>query len=73
MIFWILKDTGYKIIDHLYTKPVIDFHPVNGFKAGLKKVLRNISFGINPRLSVKLWGGYSLLILAEPVYKSGEI
>lgn len=66
MIFWILKDSGYKIIDHHYTKPIIDFQPVKGMKAKVKKVLRNMSFGINSSLSAKLWGGYSLLILAEP-------
>ena len=66
MILWILKDTGYKIIDQHYTKPVIDFQPVKGLKPRLKKVLRNMSFGINQSLSAKLWGGYSLLILAEP-------
>lgn len=73
MIFWILKDTGYKIIDHHFTKPVIDFQPVKGGKAKVKKMLRNLSFKINPGLSVKLWGGYSLLILAEPVKISSEI
>lgn len=66
MINWILKDTGYKIIDWHYTKPVIDIHPAKGFKSGVKKVLRNISFGINSSLSAKLWGGYSLMILAKP-------
>lgn len=66
MISWILKDTGYKIIDHHYTKPVIDSQPVKGMKAKVKKVLRNMSFGINQPLSAKLWGGYSLLILAKP-------
>ncbi len=66
MIHWILKDTGYEIIDWHYTKPVIDIHPAKGLKQGVKKVLRNISFGINPSLSAKLWGGYSLMILAKP-------
>lgn len=66
MIDWILKDTGYKIIDKHYTKPIIDTFPVKGIKRKLKKILRNISFAINPSLSAKLWGGYSLLILAKP-------
>ncbi|MEO6683734.1 MAG: class I SAM-dependent methyltransferase [Ginsengibacter sp.] len=73
MIFWILKDTGYKIIDLHYTKPVIDFQPVKGAKARVKKILRNLSFRINPGISAKLWGGYSLLILAEPVKNPSEI
>jgi predicted TPR repeat methyltransferase len=67
MIFWILKDTGYEIIDWHYTKPVIDVQAANGFKQSLKKGLRNGSFRLNPSLSAKLWGGYSLLILAKPV------
>lgn len=66
MILWILKDTGYEIIDWHYTKPVIDIQPAIGLKSGMKKVLRNISFGINSSLSAKFWGGYSLMILAKP-------
>lgn len=66
MIHWILKDTGYEIIDWHYTKPVIDIHPAKRLKGSVKKVLRNISFGVNPSISAKLWGGYSLMILAKP-------
>ncbi len=66
MIFWILKDTGYEIIDWQFTKPVIDIYAAKGVKQTVKKFLRNSSFGINPALSAKLWGGYSLMILAKP-------
>lgn len=65
MIFWLLKDTGYTIIDWHYTKPVTDINKSTSFKQGIKKTLRNISFRLSKRLSDKLWGGYSMLILAH--------
>ena len=65
MIFWLLKDTGYTIVDWHYTKPVTDINKSTSFKQGVKKTLRNISFSLNKRLSDKLWGGYSMLVLAH--------
>ena len=62
---WALKDTGYQIIDCFYTKPIIDEEKAIGIKAKLKKALRNFSYSLNPKLSAKLWGGYSLMILAK--------
>lgn len=62
---WALKDTGYEIVDLFYSKPIIDEENVKGLKANIKKVLRNFSYSINPKLSVKLWGGYSLMVLAK--------
>jgi len=64
-VFWLLKDSGYKVIDFIYTKPLIDLEKPASFKNAVKKFLRNISFSVNQKLSVKLWGGYSLLIIAE--------
>ncbi len=64
-VFWLLKDSGYKVIDFVYTKPLIDLQKPASFKNAVKKFLRNISFSLNQDLSVKLWGGYSLLIIAE--------
>ncbi|MEO6813248.1 MAG: class I SAM-dependent methyltransferase [Ginsengibacter sp.] len=65
IIEWALKDTGFTVIDWLYTKPVIDFRPKKNLKAKIKKVLRNMSFSINKNMSAKLWGGYSMMILAK--------
>jgi len=65
MVLWFLKDTRYEIIDWVYTKPVTDTTPSRSFVQGIKKNLRNISFSLNKPLSVKLWGGYSMMILAQ--------
>ena len=65
MAEWALKDTGYEIIDWGYTKPVVDVQPADSVKRFVKKILRNISFAVNKDWSVKKWGGYSMMILAE--------
>jgi SAM-dependent methyltransferase len=65
MVEWALEDTGYEMIDWVYSKPVIDIEPANSFKRFVKKILRNVSFAINKDWSVKKWGGYSMMILAK--------
>jgi SAM-dependent methyltransferase len=65
MVEWALKDTGYKIVDWVYTKPVVDVKPPDSIKRAVKKILRNISFAINKDWSVKKWGGYSIMVLAK--------
>ncbi len=65
MLEWALKDTGYEIIDWVYTKPVVDILPADSIKRGVKKILRNISFALNKNWSVKKWGGYSIMLLAK--------
>lgn len=64
MVEWMLKDTGYTIIEWVYTKPVVDMNKAESFKRKLKKILRNLSFSINKDISAKLWGSYSMMILA---------
>ncbi|MEP7255116.1 MAG: class I SAM-dependent methyltransferase [Ferruginibacter sp.] len=65
MVDWALQDTGYTIIDWVYTKPIVDIAPADSFKRWVKKILRNFSFAINKDWSVKKWGGYSIMILAK--------
>ncbi len=62
---WALQDTGYEILDWVYTKPVVDNERPRSLIRLVKKILRNISFAINKEWSVKKWGGYSILILAK--------
>lgn len=60
----VLRDLGYEIIDYFYT----DFsfvRPLNTLKIKLLLYLRKIGFLINKDLTVKLLGGYSLLILTK--------
>ena len=66
MILWIFKDIGYRIIDWHFTKPTIDLEKNHSLKPLLKKSLRNFSFKMNESVSAKLFGGYSMMILAEP-------
>ena len=65
MVEWALQDTGFQIIDWVYTKPVVDIDKADSIKRGVKKILRNISFAVNKDWSVKRWGGYSMMILAK--------
>lgn len=65
MVLWMLKDTGYEIIDWNYTKPMLDLLPQPFLKEKIKKCLRRISFSVSPGKSAKFWGGYSMMILAK--------
>lgn len=65
MVQWMLKETGFTIVDWLYTKPTIDTGMPQSLKAIIKKNLRSLSFRINPDLSARLWGGYSMMVLAK--------
>jgi len=65
MVLWIMKDKGYTIVDWMYTKPVVDINPPDSLKRRVKKILRNFSFSVNKDLSAKLWGNYSMMILAK--------
>jgi SAM-dependent methyltransferase len=65
MVLWMLKDTGYEIIDWIYTMPVTEIEKAKGFKNAVKRNLRAISFSINKNRSADLWGDYSMMILAR--------
>ena len=65
MVEWALKDTGFEIVDWVYTKPIVDIDPADSFKRWIKKMLRNFSFAVHKDWSVKKWGGYSMMILAK--------
>jgi predicted TPR repeat methyltransferase len=65
MVEWMLKDTGYEIVDWFYTKAEVDMEKPKDLKSFLKKYLRKFSFAINKNLSAHLWGGYSMMIYAK--------
>ncbi|PVD51247.1 methylase [Terrimonas sp.] len=65
MVLWFLADIGFTVIDFEYSKPDLDIKPAATFKLFVKKQLRKISFAINKELSIKLWGGYSMMILLK--------
>ena len=60
----VLKDSGYKIIDHFYTSGNVDL-PNQSWRFNLLKIPRKILFFINRDLAVRILGGYSLMVLAK--------
>ncbi|MEP7374240.1 MAG: class I SAM-dependent methyltransferase [Chitinophagaceae bacterium] len=72
IMLWMLRDVGFDVQYLIYTKPDVDLIKPASFKQWVKKVLRKLSYSINKKLSVKLWGGYSALVLAKPVLKPNE-
>jgi SAM-dependent methyltransferase len=65
MVLWALEYKGYTVVDWIYTKPVVDIIAPDSTKRRVKKILRNFSFFINKDISAKLWGNYSMMILAK--------
>ena len=59
-----LKDTGYEIIDYFYTKGSVEL-PNRSWKSKLMKFPRKVLFSVNNDFAVRLFGGYSLLVLAK--------
>lgn len=56
----VLRDTGYEIIDY--------FYPPNFAGSTLAKIakpIRQVAFALNPDLTARMVGGYSLMILAR--------
>ncbi len=59
-----LKDTGYRVIDYFYTKDFLKL-PNLGWKTNLLKLPRELLFSINQDLAVRIFGRFSLLVLAR--------
>lgn len=59
-----LKDTGHEIIDYFYTPGTLVL-PNQGWKSKLAKIPRKLAFAINQDLTVRILGGYSLLVLTK--------
>jgi hypothetical protein len=56
----VLRDTGYEIVDY--------FYPPNFAGSTLAKIakpIRQVAFALNPDLTARMVGGYSLMILAR--------
>jgi ubiquinone/menaquinone biosynthesis C-methylase UbiE len=58
----VLEDCGYQIIGSSYTEPT---YVGKSMKERIIQLLRKTTFRINQRLSTKLYGGYSLMVLAK--------
>ncbi|MFC7357387.1 class I SAM-dependent methyltransferase [Jejudonia soesokkakensis] len=59
-----LEDCGYEIIDSFYTAGMLDL-PNKKLKTRIAAIPRKLMFKINKDFTVKLMGGYSLLVLAK--------
>jgi len=59
-----LRDTGYDVIDHVYTSGSLELPPA-GWKAALMRGPRRLFFRLNQNLAARLWGGFSFLVLAK--------
>jgi len=57
----VLQETGYEILDYAYPPPP----PPRTSVQRLAKPFRSLSFAMNPDLSVRLFGGQGILILAK--------
>jgi cyclopropane fatty-acyl-phospholipid synthase-like methyltransferase len=60
----VLEDTGYEIIDYCYTNGSLDL-PNLRWQARLMKLPRKICFSLNKDITVRILGGFSLLVLAK--------
>lgn len=58
-----LKDTGYEIMDHFYTN--YSELPNLGWKTRVMKLPRKLLFSIDEDLTVRVLGGFSLMVLAK--------
>jgi cyclopropane fatty-acyl-phospholipid synthase-like methyltransferase len=58
-----LKDTGYEVLDHFYTPRCIELAKETIQK--IARLPRIICFAIHQDLTVRILGGYSLLVLAR--------
>jgi cyclopropane fatty-acyl-phospholipid synthase-like methyltransferase len=59
-----IKDTGYDVVDYFYTCGSLDL-PDRGRNAGLLKLPRKFLFSLHQDLTVRILGGFSLLVLAR--------
>ena len=59
-----LEDTGYTIIDASYTAGLIEL-PSKSIKSKLAYFPRKLLFKINKDIAARLFGGFSLLVLAK--------
>ncbi len=60
-----LKEIGFDIVDYFYTPKFIDLRSSNNYKSYILSRLMKSLFTFNRDFTVKLLGGYSLLVLAK--------
>jgi hypothetical protein len=59
-----LTDAGFEVQDYFYTAGSLDL-PQHTLLAQMARIPRRILFNLFPDTSVKVFGGFSLLVLAK--------
>ena len=59
-----LEHAGYDVVDHFFTATAVEL-PNRGWKANLMKLPRRLLFALSPDWAARLFGGYSLMLLAK--------
>jgi SAM-dependent methyltransferase len=59
-----LEHAGYEVVDHVFTATAVEL-PNRGWKANLMKLPRRLLHAVSPDWAARLFGGYSLLVLAK--------
>lgn len=59
-----LRDTGYEVIDYFYTRGCLEL-PDRGWKGSLIRAPRRLCFHLHQDLAARIFGGFSLLVLAK--------
>jgi SAM-dependent methyltransferase len=59
-----LADTGYRVVEEHYTAVQLEA-PDRGWKANLLRIPRRVGFALHRDLTVRVLGGYSLMVLAR--------
>jgi SAM-dependent methyltransferase len=61
-----LRDSNQEVLDWFYTSAAFEVNNKNlGFLGGLLQLCRKITYKVKPNLAVKLFGGFSLLVLTK--------
>lgn len=59
-----LEDTGYKVMDYFYTADSLEL-PRKTLKSKIARYPRKLMYNVKPDFAVKLFGGFSLMVLAK--------
>ena len=59
-----LRDCGYEVIDHRFTASRLEL-PNQAWTSRVMRTPRRLLFSLHPELTVRILGGYSLLVLAR--------
>jgi hypothetical protein len=60
-----LIDTGYEVIDYFYTAGSMELFSTRNWENTLLKIPRKILYKINKDITVRIFGGYSMMILTK--------